>query len=422
MKTLIVDTIPKDARNRGSVNLGLEIVKQHMAADVCHWSESIDSRKYETIGFNVFYPTHILNIAPFLRRHSLLNTSQCNLIAGGQGIGANGVLSGLMHDVFRGEYDYPQNATAINTEPVMKRDLRSAVIELSRGCRTRCAFCEYGHGRAYREKPIDLVKRQIDDVTGTGCTQINFLSANFAGYTEIDALCDYAISKGVSIMNCDSCITSMPRLYKWLKWLPRYLKIGIESFCPTTRTRIGKPFPDAFLKKTIYELLKHAAGIHFYLIFGLPEDNYGAWFSWLKDLAHIRQEYTRQESNLFGESETLNTKNIRFEISITNFEPCAGTPLADAPRVDFRQKAEFLDQWGKALIAYGFHKGTSVDYVNCAGRLGRKQLSYELLMALKTGGEELTTPIIDAFPHGVGRSISDKEAARFLSLAGAKIQ
>jgi hypothetical protein len=135
---------------------------------------------------------------------------------------------------------------------------------------------------------------------------------------------------------------------------------------------------------------------------------------WQSRLGDIRKRFTESDKNLFGETETRNTKNIRFEFNITNFEPSYGTPLSTAPDVDFGEKDKFLAMWTAGLIKEGFHHGTSIEYKNAGGRLGRKELSYKMLMMLKRGGPELTEGLINALPNGIGRSVSDAEAVRFL--------
>jgi len=409
MRTLLVDTVPRDARNRGAINLGQEIVRECLGADLCHWSEQIDCDPYDLVGFNVFYPMHLLNVAPFLHR----NQPRCRTVAGGQGLGTRGILGDLVDDLYTGELDGEENATEIVSAPVIRDG--KGVIELTRGCRMRCGFCEYAWGREYREKPLELVKQQIDEMVRRRCRRINFMSANFAGYSRFDELMEYAAANALQILNSDHCISSAHRLYPWLVYLPRTIKCGIESFDAAKRAAIGKPISDARLLMTITELLKVANHLHFYLIYGLPGDDYDRWFAWLETLAALRETWTSREVNLFGEGYKRHHKNVRFELSITNFEPAPGTPFAGYPEVDFAAKAEFLAEWGAALVRLGFHQGTEVDYVNCGGRFGRKELSYRMLMALKKGGPELGAALREALPHGVGRSVSDAEAARFLA-------
>lgn len=399
MKSLLVDTIPKDARNRGSVNLGLEIVRQAWGADVCHWRDILEPdtiRTYDRIGFNVFYATHMLNVFPFIRRNGI--PSEIRLVAGGQGVGEKGALSGLVDEVYLGEIDHEECKEQITSNAVISG--QKAVIELSRGCSQRCRFCEYAFGRKFRIKPISLVKSQIDGMLSSGCRRINFMSTDFSGYPDLEELMDYAMSKNVQILNGDYCVSSIRRIMPWANKLPRNFKLGVESFHQPTRWKAGKHFDDDFLEAVVEDLLQYASAIHFYLIYGLPSDDYGAWMAWLEKLAAIRRKHS---------------KPIRFEFNITNFEPSVGTPFEKEPWVDFVEKEKFIARWSEAMIRLGFFKGERMGYVNSGGRLGRKELSYRMLMMLKTqGAEALTDRLKFALPNGVGRSISDKEASAFL--------
>jgi hypothetical protein len=416
MKSLLVDTVPKDARNRGSINLGFEIVRKKWTADICHWGDKVNASDYDRIGFNVFYATHMLNVGPFLRRNSCERGLGPRLVVGGQGIGWRGAMAGIVDDVFTGEID-AECAKEITSDPIIKDG--KAVVELSRGCRHRCGFCEYAHNHGLRFKPLALALAQVDAVADAGCRRINFMSTDFGGYPHLDDLMEHSLRRGIQILNGDYCVTSVPKVLKWLKYLPRQLKLGVESFYEPARRAAGKRFSDDQLEETVSRVLEVASAIHFYLIYGLPGDDYGHWFRWLEKLTRLRDEkHTGYGVDLFGDTYKENMKNVRFEFNITNFEPCDGTPLADAPVVDFEKKAQFIRQWSDAMIRNGLFVGERMDYVNAGGRIGRKELSYRMLMALKRGGAELSDGLMNALPNGVGRSISDDEAGRFLEYAG----
>jgi hypothetical protein len=412
-RSLLVDTVPKNARNRGAINLGLEIVRKLWAADVCHWTDTVDAGRYDRIGFNVFYATHMLNVYPFLRRHGIEKGSGPQLVAGGPGIGWRGALSGIVDAVHEGEAD-PECRRQIVSEPLIKDG--KAVVELSRGCRHNCAFCEYSHNNRIRFKPIALAKEQIDAVMDRGCKRVNFMSTDFGGYPHLDDLMEHCLVRGVRVLNGDYCVTSVANVIKWLPHLPRQMKLGIETFHEPTRAAVQKGFSDDLLESVIVEILEVASSLHFYLIYGLPGDNYSAWFEWLARLVGIRKSrHTSETRDIFGKLQTTNTKNIRFEFNITNFEPCDGTPLADAPLVDFEAKDAFLEEWSTHMVRLGLFKGAHMGYANSVGRLGRKEESYRMLMELKRGGPELADKLKYALPNGVGRSISPKAATKFLS-------
>ena len=418
MKSLIVDTVPRDCRKAGAINLGMQIVRERWGADVCQWTETVDVAQYDRIGFNVYYATHALNIGPFLRRHGLEKGDRAKrvLVAGGQGVGRRGLVSGLVDEVFVGELD-TECERQILSRPVVRSG--RAVIEISRGCKQRCSFCEYSWGRRLRYKPLELVKRQIDEVVEAGCRKINFMSTDFAGYPQFDELVEYALWKRVSILNGDFCVVSLPRAFRWLQYFPRQIRLGVESFHEPTRIAVGKRFSDDVLYESIERVLDVASSVHLYLIFGLPGDDYGAWFRWVERLAGMRETiHTWRGVDLFGAAFKVNRKPVRIEFNVTNFEPCDGTPLEGAPLVDFAEKERFLSGWSAAMIGTGLFCGERMGYANSGGRIGRKELSYRMLMRIKRGGPELTKALLDALPYGVRTWISDSEALRFLGMAG----
>jgi len=95
-------------------------------------------------------------------------------IVGGAGIGDNGILNNIIDETFVGEYDENENAHEITSRPYIKGN--KAVIELTRGCRHRCHFCEYIWSKpSNRQKPISLVREQIDYVIDKGIRNINFI-------------------------------------------------------------------------------------------------------------------------------------------------------------------------------------------------------------------------------------------------------
>ena len=413
---VLIDTTPKDVRSRGSVNLGYEIVRQKLNADIAFWHENI--KDYSHYYFNIFYPMNLINALSCIHKNKI-GAELYSL--GGQGVSNLSRELGL--DIYRGELDGDKldgkgwnRATAIVSPSQVKGDC--AVIELTRGCKYRCKFCEYGNvtGGEYREKSIELVKQQIDE---TFIRNINFMSANFAGYSRLDELMQYCQWKNKRVMNTDVCLMDIKRVYPWLEpFSMRTVKIGVESFNESTRTMVGKGFSDMQLEAIIESLLKHCNNLHFYLIYGLPGDDYSTWYRWVEKLGQIRKRYTFRQPHLFDGIVTQNTTDIRIEFSITNFEPCIGTPLENATLVNFKEKDEFLTGWFEVLQREGFLRSKGIPtYATAHGRIGRKERSYRLLMDIKQGHSPmLLEELTEGFPNGISRSVEDKEIEKYLTV------
>tara|TARA_Y100000310_G_scaffold166912_1_gene166614 strand:- start:5628 stop:6887 length:1260 start_codon:yes stop_codon:yes gene_type:complete len=417
-KVALIDTKPADVRNHRSVNLGLEIVSQKLKADIYSWQDEIPLG-YKVLAYNVYYPMNIINMMVSWKR----NRNGRRVIMGGQGVSNTVGLLDDVGEVFKGELDGDCSASGwtwlsvIGSEPII--DHRKAVIELTRGCKYQCTFCEYGNvtGGIYREKDIGLVKKQVDECVGKGVRNINFMSANFAGYKAIDELMEYCAYRYIRVLNSDVCLLDVERIIPWLeRFKMRTLKIGLESLDEATRYSVKKGISDARLNALIDRLLQYCGCLHFYLIYGLPNDDYSRWMIWLDKLAEKRKEYTFDKPHLFDGIVKENTKNIRLETSITNFEPCLNTPLADAPYVDFEAKDLFIKEWLQRQIDTSLIKPKIFpQYKTAHGRIGRMENSYLLLMALKHGYRVLEW-LLKVFPNGVGRSVEDKKAKAFLGL------
>jgi len=413
LKNILLDTIPANARNIGSVNLGYEITKNKFDLEYCHWRDVLDSIP-EIIYANIFYPTHIFNLIGFLKRNNiplLKNERVTKIIVGGQGVSnLNGCLNDIVDEIFLGESDGTEidkkgwfRKKEITSDPIIKN--KKAVIELTRGCKYKCSFCEYSwvHGGKFREKDIALVKEQVDFVKNNGINQVNFLSANFGSYGDLEELGSYCDINKIRVLNSDLCLRDFDQA-KNVFGKRSSIKVGVESFDEITRKSVNKQMSDENLLKFFYSAINYTSNIHCYLIFGLPNDNYQKWFDWLKTISDMRKQIERP---------------IRIEFNITNFEPCLGTPLENANMVNFEEKDIFLKEWINNLVDLGFRKKRGdheITYKNSGGRLGRKEKSYKLLMNLKTQDSKITNAIIGAFSNGVGRSILDKQADKFLDL------
>lgn len=413
--TLLVDTIPPHLHKKNVLNFGLDIVAREMNADVCHWRDTIPNiEKYDTIGFSVIYVMYVLNIVPFLRRHNISpwrnEREKPRIIFGGQGVSNMNSIMSPIGETFKGEIGGElskgewHRVSTLTSDPLIGND--RSIVEISRGCKYRCRFCEYSHvtGGTYREKDISLIKDQLTECVTHSSKRITLRTANLAGHRDLDELLEHCVKYKIYQGWSDISVPDADRITKWLQPLDITApKIGVESFDEATRKTIcgsAKRFSDEYLEDVIMMLMENCNLIHLYLIYGLPGDSYKRWYSWVRKLKDMRDRFSH---------------NIRIDFSITNFNPCPRTPMAHDDIVDFRQKEKFIENWISVMKETGFYKahakmGRGSDY----GRHGRKELTYKLLMVLRHGESDLTHKVVDALPYGIGRSVSDKHALQFI--------
>lgn len=314
-------------RSKDSINLGLElikncIIKKGWELDVVSFGQKINSQEYDIIGFNIFYVTQQLNLVPFLKQNNIepLRENESNrplLIAGGQGIQnpkpisdfidlfiigdgeeniikildkyEKGFLDELIYEEGIYSSSYPKEKIDfgyikhIDSEPIIHN--KRAMIELTRGCKYRCKFCQYGWTNGiYREKNFELVKKQILEVKNQEIKNINLLSCNLGGYSKIEELLKFCIDNKIRLMNSDIRVDEYPKIANLLDELKiRTLKVGVESFNELTRFDCGKKITDQQLNEFFELAINRVNNIHFYLIYGLPtEKKYNTWFEFIK--------------------------------------------------------------------------------------------------------------------------------------------
>jgi len=422
-KTLLVDTTATDLHKKLTTTLGITYTKEALNADICSWKDTIPNiKQYQTIGFSVNYLTNVLNIAPFLKKHDInpLKAKRTHddpiIIVGGQGATNIPEATRFIADkLFLGESDGNavdekgwQRMTNITSKPVINYEYKMATIEIDRGCRYHCSFCEYGNllGGQYREKNIQLLKDQITDCANQNIRRITLRSANLAGYSKMNELMELCNKCKIRQASANIAVINAPKILPWLETLKiNAPKIGVESFDENTRINTcgsAKSFSDQQLEWTLEKLMQSCNLIHIYLIFGLPNDDYSKWMLWIKKIAAMRRKAKNK---------------IRINFSITDLEPCANTPLANAKTIDYHEKSTFLKNWIEECKNAGLYKQSwDVKPGNDFGLLGRNQQVYKLIMALrKNDANSLTPKIINALPNGVRRSISTKQATAFLN-------
>ncbi len=419
IKTLLIETPPRDTKSRlGSANFGAEIAARELHADrVLWWDKDIDASKYDRIAFNVFYPMHAFNALAFLRKHRipLLRCDRQHgpeVLFGGQGAQMKWLEE--FGDVFIGEIDGDifKHGRSIktnldNTSPLLSD--RIATLELTRGCKHRCNFCEYAwaHGGPYREKSTDAACEQLDWCADRGFRNVNLMSANLFGYSGVKCVFDHAATRNVNILSTDVCLVDWHCAPDKALLRGKTFKIGVESFDEATRFRVNKKVTDNLLYSAIDDMLEVSSHLHFYLIYGLPSDDYGAWLDALERLKVVRDRWVTFDTDILGDTMKQISKPVRFEFSITNFEPCLRTPLVEAPQVDFIEKERFLQQWISALNKLGFP----------GKRFGRRECVYRVLMTIKHAGPEIVDAVLSSFPRGIPSSPDERDCVAFTEAA-----
>lgn len=362
-KVLFIRLVSKHVNNLISLNFGAEIVKQKLIESGyevtdCYFDDNIpDLKKHKIIFFNVLYIGHCLNFLPFLKKYNIepnkhkRNKKQI-LLVGGPGLTNKILLSnyadyqcfGYLRNNIKeimiiakschtsaNNYDFTKpNKSELHNKPIFHNN--KAYIELTRGCKYKCKFCQYSWiNRKYIEKDFYQLRDEIDIVKRNGIARINFITANFFGYSNIKNLLGYCIAKNIIITNSDmSILDSSPDRFQLAKMAGmKQINTGIESFCQTARYQANKKISDTDIFKFFINGSKYFSNFHLYFIIGLPGELLDG--STLEIMQRIKH-YTSY----------LNNKSFRINYSFSNFQPLPFTPYANKSLLNFDNKRIFL--------------------------------------------------------------------------------
>lgn len=146
---------------------------------------------------------------------------------------------------------------------------RRSFCEISRGCKNKCLFCQYGWLKPYRECDIENIKVIIKSAK---TKSIRFFSADrfqHSRYLDIRAI----------IQKKGSCDTGSDMSIKYILKHPDFLKytkkvrVGVEGMSERLRSLVGKKYTNDELI-TFIKLISDSGikCLDFYMIYGLPTE------------------------------------------------------------------------------------------------------------------------------------------------------
>lgn len=183
----------------------------------------------------------------------------------------------------------PKNkATATNILPIRFEDLqdtRRTFVEMSRGCRNKCLFCQYGWLKPYREADIVDIEAVLS-LSKTKSVRV-FAADRFqhSQYLKIRTVLD---SAGKNDTGSDVSIRFLLRNPDYLK-LTNKVRVGIEGASYRLRRMIGKNYTNDDIVR--FCRLVSDSGIKsldWYMIYGLPTERDGDYEEFKSLLRSVR--------------------------------------------------------------------------------------------------------------------------------------
>jgi len=193
-------------------------------------------------------------------------------------------------------------------------------IEIARGCKFKCKFCQLAHIKPYRELSPYILKNLI----ATAPTKtVALFAADRGSYSAFDQVEDWCKKYGKANMGTDIRLSST----KKIKMIER-VRFGLEGFSERERTQIQKPYKNEEVIKDlsrIFREIKNKKGGPIktaicYMILDLPgqnENDYREFQTLLKDLD--------------SECSDIKHKKTLF-ISFSDFLPHPHTPMELSPK------------------------------------------------------------------------------------------
>lgn len=147
---------------------------------------------------------------------------------------------------------------------------RRYFCEISRGCKNRCAFCQYGWIKPYREAPFEYIRAVID---ATKSKSVRVFAADRFQHSQYPEIRKYLTQKKLKDTGSDLSIRFVAKHPEYLKLTTKF-RTGIEGMSERLRIMVRKPITNAEIIR-IHQLA-FDAGIRcfdWYMIYGLPTEN-----------------------------------------------------------------------------------------------------------------------------------------------------
>ncbi len=154
----------------------------------------------------------------------------------------------------------------------------TVLIEASRGCVFRCAYCQYHHGRTpFTPLPLERITEEIRWARERGVRELIFTDPSFTARKDIGRLLDVIASLNTGgqhrcsdELNASQCT---PYLAKSLARAGfRQVEVGLQSINPRTLKAVGRPTNIDAFTRGVRALRDAGIAVMVDLIVGLPDD------------------------------------------------------------------------------------------------------------------------------------------------------
>lgn len=261
---------------------------------------------------------------------------------------------------------YPAVCPTLRKERIMMElksvntDRSAPIIEMGRGCKKKCLFCQYTWMKPYREQDGEFIIDELEKIKNTG---VRLVSVDCLQHSRHNDFVEIMRKNGIKNLGQDNSLETLRQALEQghEPMNVKTYRFGIDGQSSRLRSLMNKKISHDNLVATIDALCRLGARrILAYNIYGLPTEtaeDCAEYVRFLHDIADLPHEFT-------------------FITHWSAFLPCSLTPLqwsASSWRKDFRSKAALME-----TVDYARKRGKNIihmPYKLSDGRITQRLLA-----------------------------------------------